>query len=71
MCEEAVDNLESAARHVGFVQNVVETESWIAVYPAVYCMSSVYDVNRTWVGGGWRDSHCQGESERHGRTFNS
>ena len=34
MCEAAVDNLEGAARHVGFVQNVVETESWIAGLPS-------------------------------------
>lgn len=34
MCEEAVDNLESAARHVGFVHNVVETESWIEGLPS-------------------------------------
>lgn len=32
-------------------------------------MSTLYDVNRTWAGGGWRDS--QGESERHERTFNN
>lgn len=50
-CEAAVDSLKCAARHVGFVQDVVGTESWIASY----CMPSLCDVNRTWVGGELRE----------------
>jgi hypothetical protein len=30
MCEDAVDDLEDAARHVGFVEDVFERKSWIA-----------------------------------------
>lgn len=51
MCEEAVDNLESAARHVGFVQDVFETESWIAGLPS--CILHVDSVRRQ-SDMGWR-----------------